>query len=168
LEDETPPISFYLVLEIEENAVRCMQCEKLLVSVNAESLQWTIGNQTQMLQLIQAQTQTEIQKKQIGTQIAIATIGSQTDRASSLTMLEDLGSPRSRSFWSVFKKLLLCISLLNGFYLLCHGICRLAILSHGLLDVQTAPSTSILSVITRVPVFVWSQLCRLARKLHIN
>jgi len=171
LEDETPPMSFYEVLETKDNAVRCSQCEKLLMNLNAETLQLTIGTQTQILQLIQAQTQTETQKKHILTQIANATTGSQTDQASAPSMLEDSWSHRLRSFWSVVKTVLLCISVLNGFYLLCIGTYRLSIWSRCLLCIETPPppSTAIStpSATTWVPSFMWTQLCKLARKLHI-
>ncbi|KAL7745522.1 hypothetical protein ACLKA6_015513 [Drosophila palustris] len=200
LEDETPPTSFYEVLENAEIAFHCTQCDKLLVSLNAESLQRTIGTQTQLLKLAQAQTQTQTQTQkhtevqgmcQAPTKLFLQQIQAQTstetptsstlrsqapsptsqpNRGAYPTILHELWLLRQRSLWSLLKTLLLCISLLNGCYLLCRGICRLAILRRLLLCVQPLappPPPPPPQVSNSLPTFLWSQFCRLARKLHI-
>ncbi|XP_034474352.1 uncharacterized protein LOC117781659 [Drosophila innubila] len=186
LEDETPPTSFYEVLENAEIAFHCTQCDKLLVSLNAESLQRTIGTQTLMLKQTQAQTQTlkhtgaqSVSQAQTHTPTGTPTLIMRRTRTPSpnprpyrgtYPILQELWLLRERSLWSLLKTLLLCISLLNGCYLLCRGICRLAILRRILLCVQPAappPPPPPPQISNSLPAFLWSQLCRLARKLHI-
>lgn len=193
LEDETPPPSFYEVLENAEIAFHCTQCDKLLVSLNAESLQRTIGTQTQLLKQTPAETQTQTLKltelqcvsqaqTQTQTQTPRGTANSMMRTANpnnnlnlqpyegNYPILQDLRLIRERSLWSLLKTLLLCISLLNGCYLLCRGICRLAILRRILLSIQPVappPPPPPPQVSNSLPTFLWSQFCRLARKLHI-
>ncbi|XP_064546611.1 uncharacterized protein LOC135434129 [Drosophila montana] len=58
LEDETPPSGFYEALEHAEIAFHCTRCDKLMISLDAQLLQRTIGTQTQIRAQLQAETQT--------------------------------------------------------------------------------------------------------------
>lgn len=71
------------------------------------------------------------------------------------------------SVWSLVKKLLLVMSLLHGGYMLSSYASRSAIMQRMLHAVQLA-ATPPPPPTRPLPVFVWSQLCRIARKLlHI-
>ncbi|KAH8292906.1 hypothetical protein KR044_008160 [Drosophila immigrans] len=182
LEDETPPISFCEVLGSAEVAVHCSQCSRLLVSLGADALERTIGTQTQVMQLMQAQTQTQTQHIHLGPQQK----HTQTERDPSeveLAMevqlewyLQQLRHRRlgqqqqhlQRAFWSLLKTLLICISVLNGCYLLCRGLWRLSIWRRLLVSLYALEETPPLPPASNsLPALLYRKLCGLARMLHM-
>ncbi|XP_034118950.1 uncharacterized protein LOC117577977 [Drosophila albomicans] len=177
LEDETPPASFYEVLGNAEVAFHCANCSRLLLSLDADALQRTIGTQTQVLrqlQLGQAQTQTQSQLGALQKQTQTDREASEEDLAMQAQLewrLQQLQQQQQddrsslwpwlkqlNAFWSLLKTLLIWISVLNGCYLLCRGLWHLSIWQRPLM--VPPPSSSL-------PALLYRKLCALARKLHI-
>lgn len=74
---------------------------------------------------------------------------------------------RQHSVWSLVKTLLLFVSLLHGSYLLCSYASRSGIMQRMLATVP-AEATPPPPPTRPLPILIWTQLCRLARKLfHI-
>ncbi|EDW62691.1 uncharacterized protein [Drosophila virilis] len=217
LEDETPPIGFYEVLEHAEIAFHCTRCDKLMISLDAQLLQRSIGTQTQIRAQLQAETQTlrsqlaqgqhaqtqtqtqthkQIQgqadsetqtqtqtQKQTQTQtqapnqetllLPVQLVGSASvpQQRSLLDAFQDVWQLRlrGRSLWSLLKTLLVLISLLHGCYVLGGSLQRLPVLRRLILTAQAIcqPAPPPPPQPRTLPAFIWSQLCRLARKLHI-
>ncbi|XP_030568283.1 uncharacterized protein LOC115768011 [Drosophila novamexicana] len=203
LEDETPPIGFYEVLEHAEIAFHCTRCDKLMISLDAQLLQRTIGTQTQIRAQLQAETQTlrtqlahgQHAQTQTHRQIqgqADSETQTQTQATNQETLLlpvQLMGSAsvpqqrsvldafqdvwqlrlRGRSLWSLLKTLLVLISLLHGCYVLGGSLQRLPVLRRLVLTAQAIcqPPPPPPPQPRTLPAFIWSQLCRLARKLRI-
>ncbi|KAH8414841.1 hypothetical protein KR215_006766 [Drosophila sulfurigaster] len=184
LDDETPPASFYEVLGSAEVAFHCANCSRLLLSLDADALQRTIGTQTQVmkqLQLGQAQTQTQSQLAALQKQTQTDREANEEDLAMQAQLERRLQQLQQRqrgeeqqqqddrsslwpwlkqlsAFWSLLKTLLIWISVLNGCYLLCRGLWRLIIWQRPLM--APPPSSSL-------PALLYRKMCALARKLHI-
>lgn len=74
---------------------------------------------------------------------------------------------RERSAWSLLKMLLLLVSLLHSSYMLCNYATRSSILQRLLISMQPEAIPPPPPRSRPLPVFIWVQLCRLARKLHL-
>lgn len=72
-----------------------------------------------------------------------------------------------RSIWSMLKTLLVLISLLHSCYLLGGCIYRLPMLRQLIQRAQSICTPAPPPPPRTLPAFIWGQLCRLARKLHI-
>lgn len=180
IEDETPPPGFYEVLiytdEVEEDLAP-QECDigtqtcKHLGDGDAKHMtekhnppepvpgaaqgpepepepepELTMDTQTQ-------QTQTDVQELR-----SFCSLGSVQERIRLL---------RQRSAWSLVKMLLLLVSLLHSSYMLCNyathsGIVQRLLVSMQPEEIPPPPPRS-----RPLPVFIWVQLCRLARKLHL-
>ncbi|KAH8397913.1 hypothetical protein KR222_006215, partial [Zaprionus bogoriensis] len=218
LEDETPPSSFYEVLENAEITFHCSNCDKLLGSLHTEQRQRSIATQTwvpypggdaaqMQLQALQGaevaiHTQKQTQKRpklreiETQTQLMYASKALQTQQTGELlatrmslstltsppptltqrllsVMLQSLLWLRGRSLWSLFKSLLLCISLLHGGYVLCCCVSRSIPVQRMLLAVQPVavppppPPPPPPPAMRSLPSYIWSQFCRLAHKLYL-
>lgn len=74
---------------------------------------------------------------------------------------------RQRSAWSLIKMLLLFVSLLHSGYMLCNYASRSDIIQRLLVSMQPEVTPPPPPRSRPLPVFIWVQLCRLARKLHL-
>ncbi|TDG40779.1 hypothetical protein AWZ03_012801 [Drosophila navojoa] len=166
---------------------RCNCCDKLLFSLDDSLGQRSIGTQTALAavaaaaaaarqlraQLLAEHTrdqvdgQTQTEEGDIGVQQQAQDPGQVESSLLAAVRRSFSMQLRGRSVWGMLKALLVLVSLLHGCYLMGDCICRLSML-RDLMDRAPFICTPAPPPPPRsLPAFIWGQLGRLARKLHI-
>ncbi|XP_043866791.1 uncharacterized protein LOC122757713 [Drosophila mojavensis] len=167
---------------------RCKCCDRLLFSLDASLEQRSIGTQTAMAAVAAAaaaarQLRAQLLAEHIRDQVDGQT---QTEEGGNIQEQQQAQDPdpiespllaairrslsvqvRGRSVWGMLKALLVIVSLLHGCYWMGDCICRLPMLRDLMDRAQFICTPAPPPPPRSLPTFIWGQLCRLARKLHI-
>lgn len=178
IEDESPPPGFYEVLYTYTN-----QVEEELPPQECDNGTQTCshigeGDGNYVTEMHNAPVAVPEPEPEPGAEQELepdATMDTQTQQtqtdARSFYSLESLQQRirllRQHSTWSVVKMLLLIVSLLHSSYMLCNYASRSGLIQRLFVSMQPEATPPPPPQSRPLPVFIWVQLCRLARKLHL-